>query len=73
MEFKASVLPPAGRLQSNSSHKWFCLAGKKKKKTLENDFIWTKISLVLCFNIPATSKRTAIDLDICSFEISFFH
>lgn len=47
MEFKASVLPPAGRLQSNSSHKWFCLAGKKKKKTLENDFIWTKISLVL--------------------------
>lgn len=68
ISFKVSALPPVGRLQSVvrlPSKKWF-LTGKMISYGTKS------LRFFVCFNIPRRSKRMLIDLDICSFEISFF-
>lgn len=77
MEFKASALPPVGRLQSVDRLLSLLQTPVKsfvsQEKTLENDLLKHGILKHLwCFNIPERSKQTATDLDICSFELSFF-
>lgn len=63
----------AGCSLSIDSFKKCFLTGKKKKKSFEKWFhTGQNLSFLLCFNIPQRSKRTLIDLDICSLEISFF-